>query len=181
MGGVRSFFIESKFFQLILEEGGRYYRLQIFERGKFFMRSVFMGKLASQWLMDNLELLVVGVNPKQFFTLREGDTAYTLQRSSNSFGQFLLLTELKAGGSRRSVFLPVGKERNGWRTFGLELRKVLNPTHYAVGGSDLPKFIPQQRINLESYHLGTYAEVVQGSYVRREPKQLSVTAKGKKP
>ena len=77
MGGVRSFFIESKFFQLILEEGGRYYRLQIFERGKFFMLSVFIGKLAAQWLMDNLELLVVGVNPKQFFTLREGDTAYT--------------------------------------------------------------------------------------------------------
>ena len=31
MGRVRSFFIESKFFQLILEEGGRYYRLQTFE------------------------------------------------------------------------------------------------------------------------------------------------------
>ena len=48
-GGVwfRSFFIESKFFQLILEEGGPYYRLQIFERGKFFMRSVFMGKKCS--------------------------------------------------------------------------------------------------------------------------------------
>ena len=148
------FFIESKFFQLILEEGGRYYRLQIFERGKFFMRSVFMGKHAAQWLMANLEHLVVGVNPKQFFTLREGDTAYTLQRSSNSSGQFLLLTELKAGGSRRSVFLPVGKERNGWRTFGLELRKVLNPSLYAVGGLDLPKFIPQQRLTWSFITLG---------------------------
>ena len=125
MGGVRSFYIESKFFQLILEEGGRYYRLQIYERGKFFMRSVFLGKLAAQWLMANLEHLVVGVNPKQFFTYREGDTAFTLQRSSNSFGQFLLLTELKVGGSRRSVFIPVGKERNGWRTFGLELNLFL--------------------------------------------------------
>ena len=77
------------------------------------MRSVFMGKHAAQWLMSNLEHLVVRVNPKQFFTLREGDTAFTLQRSSNSSGQFLLLTELKAGGSRRSVILPEGKERNG--------------------------------------------------------------------
>ena len=118
------------------------------------MRSVFMGKHAAQWLMANLEHLVVGVNPKQFFTLREGDTAYTLQRSSNSSGQFLLLTELKAGGSRRSVFLPVGKERNGWRTFGLELRKVLNPSLYAVGGLDLPKFIPQQRLTWSFITLG---------------------------
>ena len=185
MGGVRSFNIESKFFQLILEEGGRYYRLQIYERGKFFMRSVFLGKLAAQWLMANLEHLVVGVNPKQFFTFREGDTTFTLQRSSNSFGQFLLLTELKVGGSRRSVFIPVGKERNGWRRFGLELRKVLNPSLYAMGGFELPKFIPQQRVNLEFHHLGTYAEVVQGSHGRREdrrePNQLRVTVKGKKP
>ena len=170
-GGVRSFFIESKFFQLILEEGGRYYRLQIFERGKFFMRSVFMVKHAAQWLMSNLEHLVVRVNPKQFFTLREGDTTFTLQRSSNSSGQFLLLTELKAGGSRRSVILPEGKERNGWRAFGLELRKVLNPSLYAVGGNDLPKFIPQRRNNLEFHHLGTYVEVVQGSHGRREDRR----------
>ena len=142
MWGVRSFFIESKFFQLILEEGGRYYRLQIFERGKFFMRSVFMGKHAAQWLMSNLEHLVVGVNPKFFFSLREGDTAFTLQRSSNSSGKFLLLTELKAGGFRRSIIIPEGKERLGWRAFGLELRKLLNPSQYAVGGNGLLKFIP---------------------------------------
>ena len=57
-----------------------------------------MGKNAAQWLMSNLEHLVVGVSPKQFFTLREGDTTFTLQRNSNSSGQFLLLTELKTGG-----------------------------------------------------------------------------------
>ena len=135
------------------------------------MRSVFMGKNAAQWLMSNLEHIVVGVNPKQFFTLREGDTAFTLQRSSNSSSQFLLLTELKAGGSRRSVILPEGKERNGWRAFGLELRKVLNPSLYAVGGNDLPKFIPQRRNNLEFHHLGTYVEVVQGSHGRREDRR----------
>ena len=98
MGGVRSFFIESKFFQLVVEEGGRYFLLRIFERGKFCMRSVFRGKNAAQWLMLNIEHLVVGESSKQFFTFREGDIAFTLQRSSNSFGQFLLLTELKPVG-----------------------------------------------------------------------------------
>ena len=144
-GGVRSFFIESKFFQLVLEEGGRYFLLRIFERGKFFMRSVFMGKNAAQWLMFNIEHLVVGESSKQFFTFRESDTAFTLQWSSNSSGQFLLLTELKASGSRRSIIIPEGKERYGWRAFGLELRKLLNPSQYAVGGNCLPKFIPQVR------------------------------------
>ena len=63
-GGVRSFFLKSKFFQLVLEEGGRYFMLQIFERGKFFMRSVFLGKNAAHWLMSNIEHIVVGVSPK---------------------------------------------------------------------------------------------------------------------
>ena len=43
------------------------------------MKAVFMGKNATVWLMKNIEHTVVGINPKQFFTLREGDTAYTLQ------------------------------------------------------------------------------------------------------
>ena len=49
---------------------------------------------------------------------------------------------LKVGGSRRSIIIPTGKEKNGWRAFGLELRKMLNPSQYAVGGTGLPKFIP---------------------------------------
>ena len=95
MGGFHSFFIESRFFQLLIEEGGCYFSLQIFERGKYFMRSVFMGKSAAQWLMKNIEHIVLGVSSKQFFTFRDSDIAYTLQWSTKSFGQFLLLTKLK--------------------------------------------------------------------------------------
>ena len=86
MGVIRSFFIEFKLFQLVVDEGGNFFSLRIFERGKHFMKSVFMGKNAALWLMKNIEHTVVGVNPKQFFTLREGDTAYTLQQGSNAFG-----------------------------------------------------------------------------------------------
>ena len=50
------------------------------------MKSMFMSKSAALSLMKNIEHMVVGVNPKQFFTLREGDTTYILQRGSNSFG-----------------------------------------------------------------------------------------------
>ena len=92
MGGFCSFFIKSKLFQLMVKEGGNFFSLRIFERGKYFMQSVFMGRNATRWLIQSLEHTVIGVNPKQFFTLREGDTAYTVQRGSNSFGQYLLVT-----------------------------------------------------------------------------------------
>lgn len=130
MGGFCSFFIESKFPQLVVEEGGCYFSLRIFERGKYFMKSVFMGKSAAQWLVKNIEYFVVGISSKQFFTFRDGDIAYTLPRSSYSFGNFLFLTELNVGGSWRFVIIPEGRAKNGWRTFGIELRKMLEPNCY---------------------------------------------------
>ena len=139
MGGFRSFFIESKLFQLVIEEGGNFFSLKILERGKYYMQSVFMGKSAALWTMRNLEHTVSGVSPKQFFTFREGDIAYTMQRGFNSYGHYLSVTELKVGGLRRTIIIPAGKLQQGWRTFGIELRRLLEPSQYALGGS---KFVP---------------------------------------
>ena len=105
-----------------------------------------MGKSAAHWLMKNIEYFVVGISSKQFFTFRDGDIAYTFQRSSNSFGNFLFLTELKVGGSRRSIIILEVRAKNGWRTFWFELRKMLEHNQYAVGGSGLMKFVAMRLI-----------------------------------
>lgn len=55
---------------------GNVFSLKIYERGKYFMESIFMGKNAAKWLMHNIENSVIGVNSKYFFTFRERDTAY---------------------------------------------------------------------------------------------------------
>jgi len=79
---------------------------------------------------------------------------------------------LKAGGSRRSIIIPEGKEKNGWRAFGLELRKMLNPSQYVVSGTGLPKFIPQvHRHYLESQNSRTFAETVQGFHGKVEDRK----------
>ena len=113
------------------------------------MQLVFMGKSAALWIMRNLEHTVIGVNPKQFFTFREGDTAYTLQRGSNSFGQYLSATEFKVGGLRRTIIIPTGKLQQGWRTFGIELRRILEPSQHALGGL---KFVPYRSKQIPKYH-----------------------------
>ena len=141
MGGIHSFFIESKLFQLVVEEGGWYFSLRIFERSRYFMKLVFMGKKVAQWLMKSIEQIVVGISSKYFYSFWEGDLAYTLQRSSNSFGLFQLLTELKVSGSKRSIIIPVSSAKNGWRVFGLELRKMLEPKNYVNGGTRQSKFM----------------------------------------
>mgnify|MGYP000905544632 CR=1 FL=1 len=158
MGGFRSFFIESKLFQLVIEEGGNFFSLKILERGKYYMQSVFMGKSAALWTMRNLEHTVSGVSPKQFFTFREGDIAYTMQRGSNSYGQYLSVTELKVGGLRRTIIIPAGKLQQGWRTFGIELRRLLEPSQYALGGS---KFVPFRFKQTPKYQpVRSYVEAV---------------------
>ena len=59
MGGIQSLFIESNLIQLALEEGGSFFVSRIFKHGKHFMRSVFMGKKAPQWLMAKIEIIVI--------------------------------------------------------------------------------------------------------------------------
>ena len=148
------------------------------------MKSVFMGKSVAQWLTKNIEYFVVGISSKQFCTFRDGDIAYTLQQSSYSFSNFLFLIELKVGGFRRSVIIPEGRAKNGWRTFGFELRKMLEPNQYAVGGSGLIKFVAQpHRCNSEIQNTRTFAETVQGHHVQvmdsKHPEQLCIKDKGK--
>ena len=83
------------------------------------MQSVFMGRSAAPWIMRNLEHTVIGVNLKQFFTFRECDTAYTLQRGSNLFGQYLSVIELKVGGLRRTIIIPAGNYNKDGELLGL--------------------------------------------------------------
>ena len=116
---------------------------------------------------------MIGVNPKQFFTLREGDIAYIVHRGSNSFGQYLLVTELKVGGMRRSIIILVGKAQQGWRAFGIELRRMLELSHYALGG---PKALPyKSKLGSEIHPSQSFVETVKASVqVRKHLHQPSI-------
>ena len=116
---------------------------------------------------------MIGVNPKQFFTLREGDIAYTVQRGSNLFGQYLLVTELKVGGMRRSIIIPAGKAQQGWRAFGIELRRMLEPSHYVLGG---PKALPYKpKLGSKIHPSRSFVETVKASVqVRKHLNQPSI-------
>uniref|UniRef100_A0A7N2N123 Uncharacterized protein n=1 Tax=Quercus lobata TaxID=97700 RepID=A0A7N2N123_QUELO len=68
--------------------------------------------------------------------------------------------------------------------FGLELRKMLYPSQFVVGGTGHPKFIPQvHRHNLEVQNFRIFVEAVQGYHGkvedRKQQQQLGTTDKGK--
>ena len=64
--------IELKSFQFVLEEGGLVYNLQIYERGKDFMSSVFMDKNTSRWLLKSIEDVVLKRNKNNLLRLEKG-------------------------------------------------------------------------------------------------------------
>ena len=57
---------------------------------------------------------------------------------------------LKTGGSRRSVIIPGGQAKHGWRIFRLKLRKMLEPNQYVVGGSGHSKFTAQPNSEIQT-------------------------------
>ena len=60
MGGSVFFFVESKSFEFSFEEGGMFYQLHIYERGRDSLRSIFMGKGSAKRLLFNVEVLISG-------------------------------------------------------------------------------------------------------------------------
>ena len=80
---------------------------------------------------------------------------------------FLLLTELKVGGSRRSIIILVGRAKNGWRVFGLELRKMLELENYVNGGTGQPKFVALlHKVNSGVQLFKSFADTVRGHEVQ---------------
>nr|POE97740.1 hypothetical protein CFP56_76948 [Quercus suber] len=132
MGGSVFFFVESKSFEFSVEEGGMFYQLCIYERGRDSLRSIFMGRRSAKRLFFYVEELISGQSSGQFAkTCRKGDKCFILQLGSNSHGAFLLISELTHGHRKGSIVVPEGKTRSGWRGFGLHLRKALAPESLA--------------------------------------------------
>ena len=71
MGGSFFFFIESKSFEFCVEEGGSFFSLRIFERGRYSLRSVFMSKEGAKRLLSLLEDFISSKPPVTLHELLE--------------------------------------------------------------------------------------------------------------
>ena len=126
MGGSFFFFVESKPFEFSVEEGGTFFSLRIFERGKNSLRSVFMGKECAKRLLSMLEDFISTKTPGHFArTVRDGETVFILQLGYNAHGSFLMISEFLRSRQKGFIVVPKGNLGCGWRGFGFHLRKAL--------------------------------------------------------
>ena len=125
MGGSTFVFIESKTFEFAIEEGGSFFVLRIYERGRNSVQSICMGKESAKRFLLHVEELLSKQKPGQFArSVKEGDRVLILQLGSNAHGSFLLFSELVNGRHRDSIVILEGKSGSGWRGFGMHLRKI---------------------------------------------------------
>ena len=110
MGGSIFFFVESKTFEFSIEEGGMFYQLRIYERGKDSLRTIFMGKISAKRLLLNVEELISRQSRGQFAkSFHEGDKCFILQLRSNTYDSFLLISKLIHSHRKGSIVVPEGK------------------------------------------------------------------------
>ena len=164
MGGSLFFFIESKSFEFSVAEGGTFFLLRIFKRGRDSLRSVFMGKESAKRMLAMMEDFIFSEPSGHFArSVRDGESVLLLQLGSNAHGSFLMISELLHGRRKGFIIVPEGKSGSGWRGFCLHLRKAIAPEALAINLP--PKPLPGSNIkNSKSFA----AAVVQGR--RGEPK-----------
>jgi hypothetical protein len=128
MGGVRSFRIEFKRFDLI-REGDGIDLVSLIESGRYMRHSISMGKEGAQWLAKCIEENIARETERAFNrTFKEGNKGYVICKFTNKNGRYLKLTDYDRGSCKGRLAIPEGQNQSGWRGFNKELTLLLNPS-----------------------------------------------------
>ena len=117
MGGVRSFRIESKRFDLI-REGDGLDVVSLLESRRYMRHLVTMGKEGARWLGKCIEENIVRETEQAFVRMfSEQDKGYVIHRFENKRGRYLEIADYGRGGCKGRVDILEGQKQNGWRGF----------------------------------------------------------------
>lgn len=99
MSGSKFFFIESKTFEISVDNEGGASTVRIYEKGKDRIRSIHIGKENAKRLVINMVKLDSKDAMETFVcTIRKGDTVFLVQRCSNRRGRYISMQEIHKGG-----------------------------------------------------------------------------------
>jgi hypothetical protein len=121
MATVRSWFVESKEFDMLIKGGNL--GLRIVERSNKKQGTIFILRDELAWLVDAVEE-VVDVDSSEVFwdQSRAGCPRIFVQRRSNRHGRFITIEEFEGRNRRGSILIPEGRHGQGWTRLISELR-----------------------------------------------------------
>ena len=135
MGWNRSWLVESKEFKFLLKDSSPVLTIQ--ERRRDVQRVVNLRKKEQVWLVRIFAELVA-VDDSRVFRDQTvpGFPRVLAQKCGNKNGRFLVLEEYNGRGKCGSIFVPEGRNRQGWNRFVEELRNVLQ---FSAHSWEIPK------------------------------------------
>jgi hypothetical protein len=129
IGWFRSWSVESKEFKFSIKDGSSVLTIQEKRRG--VQRAVNLRKKEQVWLARIFSELVAVEDSRVFSDqTAPGHPRVLAQKCGNRNGRFLVLEEYNDRGRCGSIFVPEGRDRQGWNRFIEELQLVIQtPVH----------------------------------------------------
>jgi hypothetical protein len=125
--------VEAKSFEFVVDEEVSI--LQIFERSKGILRTVFLGKTSGSWLETVKDLLQAEGQKVFAKKFRFSSRAFLAQRGSNKRMCFLALVEYEGGSWKGYLVIPEGREGKGEGGFAYQLHNAMELLSFAGVGS----------------------------------------------
>lgn len=106
--------IETKTFDLVVEQSGEFFKCTISETGRGFLFFIILGWSFARWLSAAVLTLGVGRwKEAEMKRYRDKGKFFLAEVGKNFKGEFLTVTKNFQGGRRVSIMIPKGVRRKG--------------------------------------------------------------------
>ena len=111
------FVIEIKCFDLVLEDEGKLFQLQFKEKGKGFIKTPLLGRIASFWLLSTFKDKALS-SASSFIGHFEGEgKVLSVFQGHNNKWRYLMIFEFLGFGRRSTVVILEGRSSACWSHF----------------------------------------------------------------
>ncbi|RVW26042.1 hypothetical protein CK203_108899 [Vitis vinifera] len=141
-GGSSRFVVESKWFEIVIEELGGRLKGCIWERSRGFESWIRFGEASLRCLLEGVETCCREVDDQRWaIEWVEGNRKFRMERRLNKAGRFILCSVRDMEAKRYSIIFPEGKgQASGWNSLAVRLRGLgVTPTE-GLKISNVPEF-----------------------------------------
>ena len=123
-GGRSRFVMESKLFEIVVEDSGGKLKGCIWERRRGFASWIRFGEASLRCLLECVETCCREVDDQRWvIEWMEGNRKFRMERRLNKAGRFILCSVRDIEAKRYSIIFPEGKgQASGWNSLAVRLR-----------------------------------------------------------
>ena len=170
-GGRSRFVVESKWFEIEIEESGGSLKGCIWERSRAFESWIRFGEASLRCLLEGVETCCREVDDQRWaIEWLEGNRKFRMEQRLNKARRFILCSVRDMEAKRYSIIFPEGKgQASGWNSLAVRLRSLgVTPTEglkitNVPEGPVKPKGVLKVQWKEKGVEMKSFAEAVKSS------------------